>query len=365
MYQVTVSANGCNSLPASVLVKVICPDSVWAGDANYDNTVDNTDVLQIALCFGSTGPARSGASTLWQPQYCSKWSSTQPGYPIVNRKHADCNGDGTVDYNDTSAVAANYAMTHPKGIRHNAAKVTGAPDLKFDLSGITPRAGQTISVPILLGSSTVQMDTIAGIAARIMIAGIVPSNPPALSYNTSWLGVPGNTIRFCKDINANRLDWAYARNDNSNVAGGGTIASLTFAIPVGTEGQKLALYFDDVTIVDKLGRHIAGFNTLDDSAVILSPLAAQATQGSNPYLKISPNPSSGACVAQLSLPNTETYEIVITEVSGRLIWKAAVKGKAGNQTLRLPTELLSSGMYLINLQGAGLPALSPQRLIRE
>ena len=67
---------------------------VWPGDANYDLTVNNFDVLNIGLAFNETGPVRVGATNNYVAQPATDWSSFfQSG---VNKKHADCNGDDFV-----------------------------------------------------------------------------------------------------------------------------------------------------------------------------------------------------------------------------------------------------------------------------
>ena len=75
---------------------------VWPGDANYDLVCDNLDILNIGVAFAESGPTRAGASNSWTAQPANdfgNWFSS-----AVNMKHADCDGNGTVDYNDTLAV---------------------------------------------------------------------------------------------------------------------------------------------------------------------------------------------------------------------------------------------------------------------
>jgi hypothetical protein len=354
-YWLSVTQDGCASDADTVLVGVSCLDSVWAGDANFDKLVDNRDALAIALNMGATGTARANASNIWQAQMSRDWTAMLIGNANVNAKHADCDGDGAVTYVDTLAIVQNYGSAHPKQFHVPANKTTGAPDLTFDHSGIKMEAGQTVTVPIILGSAGVPMFNVAGIAAHIMIDGVTPAAGTQISYGSSWLGTSSNTLRFAKTINDAQIDWAYARTDKQNITGGGAIALLTFTIPAGSEGQLMRLYFDDVMIVDSNGTEIIDYIALDDTFTVAAPqsTSVRVTVSQNFGVKLLPNPSVGACNALVTLPVSGTYNLEIRDLSGKLIWQTSGEGKAGQQSIALPVEKVNSGVYLINLQQAG------------
>jgi hypothetical protein len=355
LYILNISQNGCTSLPDSVIVAVTCLDSVWAGDANYDKLVDNLDALEIALAMHSTGPARAASSIAWQAAFCRDWATTLPGYPGINRKHADCDGDSSVTYNDTLAVTANYGFTHPKGIRITAKKTAGDPDLYFDISGVNPVAGSFISIPIKLGTPTMPVPHVAGLAARLTIEGEVPSDTPSLSYSGSWLGNSSTTLTFRKPVSNSRIDWAYARTDQRNTSGYGTLAWLSFRIPEGSEGQQMRFYFDEVSLVDSNGGRIS-VNALADTLTILAPTGILPAISGAATLSVSPNPSAGACIVRLRLPAAGPYLLELRDISGRLVLRSSGNGRAGLQHVSLPAESLRAGVYLISLQSPGVSA---------
>lgn len=354
-YWLTVTQDGCVSEADTVAVTISCLDSVWAGDANSDNLVDNRDALTIALNMSATGDARATTSIVWQPAMARDWATMLNGSAAINAKHADCDGDGIVTYADTLAVDLNYGSTHPKEFHVPANKMTGVADLYFDHSGLTMEAGSTVTVPINLGTSAVSMTDVAGIAARIMIDGVTPAAAPQLTYTISWLGLSGTTLHFNKTISNGQIDWAYARTDRQNVTGSGTIALLTFTIPAGSEGQLMRLYFDDVLLVDNNGTELSDYNVLDDTFTVT---AAQTTgvrvaANQNFNVKLLPNPSFGACNAVVTLPASGVFNLEIRDLTGKLIWQTSGNGKAGQQSISLPAEKLSNGVYLINVQQAG------------
>ncbi|RYE23841.1 MAG: hypothetical protein EOP51_09340 [Sphingobacteriales bacterium] len=208
--------------PGSCLV-----DSVWPGDANSDNVVNLYDPLYVALAYGKTGSTRAGASTSWVGQYCADWATHFP-LSGVNHKHADCNGDGTVDITDLGAVISNYSLTHTRPAQRTNA---GAP-LKFDLTGVNFFPGSTVSIPIVLGDATTDVNMLFGMATRISIGGITLDNAPIVTNNITWMGAISELMNFNKSTNNNSVDWVQAHIDNNYNNGNGVVGTLEFTIPI-------------------------------------------------------------------------------------------------------------------------------------
>ena len=80
--------------------------SVWPGDANQDNIVNFVDLLNIGVAFGNKGPARNDRTGIWQLTPAADWS--QRFATGQNFKHADANGDGSVDEEDIKILKSNY-----------------------------------------------------------------------------------------------------------------------------------------------------------------------------------------------------------------------------------------------------------------
>lgn len=90
-------------------IEILLDDNcVWPGDYNYDNVVDNHDLLRVGLAFGDMGPQRPNASLSWGPQACPNWE----GNYTPNFKHIDGDGNGVIDLNDQQAIRQNYGQTH-------------------------------------------------------------------------------------------------------------------------------------------------------------------------------------------------------------------------------------------------------------
>lgn len=349
-----VKDNGCpwtGVADYAILVKTrqCSADSVWPGDANDDHVVNLLDPLTVALTYNSTGTARPNASNNWVAQYAPDWGTNIP-LTSVNRKHADCNGDGTVNASELVPILANYGLTHPKGASAN--KTTGAPEIFFDLSSTPLLAGVNISVPIKVGTTGNQMKDIYGFAARIKVSTTVPIGQVVINNSNSWLGNSSNTLTFSKDISNTVVDWAHARIDHNNITGDGTIATVDFTIPNTVNGGEIVSFsFENPILIDKDGMPITLYNMSDTSGVIQVQQSIQNIAGNIQALFVVPNPSGNEAYLHLTVAEQEALIISIVDVTGKLVWTNSYTANKGNNPIALPADDIASGMYLINIKG--------------
>ncbi len=212
--------------------------NVWPGDANYDLTTNNLDVLNIGLIYGNTGPVRTGASLAYVAQPATDWN----GYfqTAVNHKHADTNGDGLVNDDDTTAIALNYGLTHPARIgAPSSTSLTGLP-LYINLNPDSASLSDTIQIEVALGSTQMPVDSIYGIAFTINFdTTYVDTAYIASNYSQSWMGTAGVDL-LCYDKKfpvEGRIEAAITRTDQNNVSGSGGIAKFTVVIVDNVSGR--------------------------------------------------------------------------------------------------------------------------------
>lgn len=359
--------NGCARGAALYTVCVhagqCAPDSVWPGDANGDFTVNMYDPLAIAVANGQTGPARTGASLTWTAQACTPWSGNFLNG--ANMKHADCDGNGTVNNTDVAAVTANYGLVHPKLEIRNYTKTTGMPDLYFDATGITFVPGQAVTVPVKLGSAGAMANNIYGIATRIRIDGITLTQPMTISYPASWLGNINNTLNFTKTGSNNTTDWAYARNDHQQASGQGAIANLNFTVPANAApGQVFHIFFESTMIIDKNGTEITGYNIVQDTSAIQTSGGIGNTGHTILQAAVVPNPSSGNASLYLSASHSAVLGISVIDITGRAIWQQSVPVTAGVSGVALPAAI-AAGMYTVQVRDEQTQELQTIKWIRE
>lgn len=343
--------NGCPRAIADYAVVVRTRqcnvDSVWPGDANGDFTVNIYDPLAIAIASGQTGPTRPGATTSWTAQACSNWTGVFTTNN-VNMKHADCNGDGTVNNTDLGAVTANYNLSHPKGAGH---KGTGTNDLYFDMTNVHLAPGKAVSIPVKFGTATQTITNAYGMGVRVMINGITPATAPTLDNATSWLAAV-NAVNFSYPINNTAVDWVLARTDQQNTTGQGTIATLNFTVPNNaTVGTDVTFSFHDAVVVDNRGIAMYDINPIDATATIQFPERVEGVAGNLESVAIVPNPSGDVANMHIVLAKRDMLNISVTDITGRVVWTTNNQCEAGAQRIELPAAVVCNGVYTIRISG--------------
>ncbi|HEY9176638.1 MAG TPA: T9SS type A sorting domain-containing protein [Flavipsychrobacter sp.] len=351
---VTATDNSCRlkgkaTYIYKVLVRDCSADSVWPGDANADKIVDMYDPLAVAINYNDTGAARPGATVNWTGQYCDFWNGSFLNN--IDKKHSDCNGDGTVDTADLAAIGMNYGKTHPKGPRR---KTTGNTELYFDHSGINPNPDSVVSIKIMLGSSTNPVSQIYGLAANVLVDGLSLSTPPTITYSSSWLGSSSNTLNFTKDVSPTSIDWAYARTDKQDVNGQGILANLEFRIPASTPGGTLVtLSYDRTKFINHEGLELADITTLEDTFYVRHPAAVNQTDNTGWQINIYPNPSKDFATLSISSTAKTDANIAIKDIAGRTISIIKTDLKTGGNNIELSAGKLTPGIYLVHISTAG------------
>lgn len=324
-------------------------DSVWAGDANADYTVNNYDVLNIGIGNGTTGIVRPGATTNWVAEYCNNWSNSF--ISGINYKHADCNGDGTIDASDMAAVTSNYGQVHLKTHQAGSYKTAGFPDLYLDMTGVIPTPGTTIQVPVMLGSSSAMMNDFYGIATHFNVNTAL-STPLSFSNNPSWIGNATNTFLFTKNSLNNDLACTVVRNDHNNVNGSGQIGFLTVPISsTAVVGSDLIINFTDVRLISKDGTEITDYNVINDTLKIVAPNSIGSTSAFA-GIDVYPNPMTNELSVNIPQDLNQDVVITINDMQGNVIIRNSFNREM-NHVYKLNTSSLPSGNYMLQINTAG------------
>ncbi len=345
-YQIYV--NNCN------------PDSVWAGDANADFTCDNYDVLNIGIANGQTGALRPGATTNWQAEWCPNWTNSFASN--INYKHADCNGDGTINNADLAAITANYGMIHQKMNQVGQYKTLGLPDLYCDVQSVQAYKGSTVTIPVMLGTIGSEMNDFYGISATVELLNAQTSVPIAVSKNVSWIGNATNSFDFEKSLASNKSAFTFVRNNQQNLANQqGQIGEISFPIDaVSITGSKVIVQFSDIKMIKNNGEEITDYNVLSDTLEILAPNSVNEFDQKN-LIQVYPNPILNKTSIRINTTLSQDYNISLYDLVGRAVNKDVFKGRltAGEHVIELDMVGAASGQYILeiksNLGGAVLP----------
>ncbi|HKR05398.1 MAG TPA: T9SS type A sorting domain-containing protein, partial [Bacteroidia bacterium] len=310
--------------------------NVWPGDANYDLTCDNVDLLNIGIAFNETGPTRPGASLAWVAQPQVDWSSQF--ITMLNVKHADCDGNGVVNAADTLAVSQNYGLTHPFRLGGSNSSLSSGPSLYFDLTGINLSPGSSVSIPLNLGTSTL-VGNGYGIAFTIHYdPAMVQAGSMYMDYTTSWLVSAPDYIHLEKDFSAaGYFDMGLCRTNHQSTYGYGTIAMLNFTVS-NTASGLFTLSFEDVKSITDLGIDIP-----------VSPQPVSVPTGINEITNtdaftVYPNPATD--FIYLPSGNNSMRQIEIFDRIGQKVLNIFSKNES-----EVNIGNLGNGIYFIKLSG--------------
>ncbi|MEO5569438.1 MAG: T9SS type A sorting domain-containing protein [Bacteroidia bacterium] len=328
--------------------------NVWPGDANYDLTANNLDVLNIGLAYGETGPVRTGASNSWIAQPATDWSSFF--LSAVNKKHADCDGNGVVDNNDTLAISLNYGLTHPARLANVNSNQSSSPQLYLVANPDTVIEGDTIEVDIFLGTQTFPVDSIYGIAFTMNFdTSLVDTSYMPFDYTGSWMGTPGvDLLTFEKKLFLQgQVDVALTRTDHLNQSGYGFIgrAGIVIVDNVGARMTNSPPYVTlplSVSNVRALtaSEYYLTISTNGDNVEIdtLGTTGIHYADNLNEMISVYPNPVKD--VLTINSGKAKINSLEIYNSLGQVI----LNEKTATSKINLDTQNFEQGIYLLKLE---------------
>lgn len=321
---------GSNSNTISVNISNVPPD-VWPGDANNDSLVNNVDLLSVGLHYAQVGVPRATINNAWQAYPAINW-----GGPLQSNnediKHADCNGDGIIDANDTLAINQNYSLTHV--IQTNSPswnQERSNSDMYFIISSSAYTAGDWVNVEVWLGEQMNPINALYGVAFDIHYnSSLVQSGTESITYpSANWIGAPGTEAITISKANplANTTHGAISRITHTSVTGFGKIAEFKFQLANSlTQVDTMRFSVSSITAVDNMGGSIpltTGIDSISVNPLSTGILAAQ--QGNT--ISIAPNPfTSSTVITFASEVNDATLKVI--DILGREVKSMPVSGKS-------------------------------------
>lgn len=345
VYSVNVTySNNCTRTATFALgVDTTCAD-VWPGDANSDGVVSTLDVLELGLQASSTGIARSPGGNTYVAQQSGIWSGLiSTG---KNKCHADCNGDGVVNQNDTLAIYNNFSLTH-------AFKPAGAASGDLDLvsAGNVFNAGSWNVVDVVLGSSASPQNQIYGLAFELNFDNsVVVPDSIYLVYTSSFVNNNNNCIPFRKNYFSNgKIYGALVRKDQNNVSGNGKIAEVHFkAKSQVNTGTQMNLGLSNVQRINK-NAQVANLNGGTAVLNLESNPVGLSQNNKETAVAVYPNPARDSFTVRSSTMG----QLNVIDLSGRTIFSANINGK-----VEVDSKNLQNGVYILEFKSAGSSSFS-------
>lgn len=329
---------------------------VWPGDANNDGIANTDDILSLGVLSGTSGPARADTSIDWYAHAADSW--VDPVMGGDENKYADCNGDGTINDDDTTALSVNYSFEHPVFVLKTSG---GEIPLFIDAPETELPLGPN-SLPVVLGDAISFPDAIYGLRFTITHESEhIESNSVSFQFMDSWFGSEAELITFRKNnTDANKLDVAIVRNNQLNVAGNGQIGTLNFVvidnIAGATETGTATFTITDVRAIDIDWNELA----VAGSGVVVE---TEETTGIDNLdingISIYPNPASGNTLRLQGDYNNLEY-VSIKDITGKTVLEFNA-AQITNGNISITT--LPAGTYIIEM--ISNENIATEKLIRQ
>ncbi len=339
----------CGALTSLITVLDSCNvpvNNVWPGDCNYDLTANMADVLNIGIGYNTSGPARPNASNQWYAQPMSDWTQN---FVNCNYKHADANGDGLINVNDTLPVALNYGLTHPYSNVPELPVTASTPTLELVANYDTCGLQTLVTIDIRMGNSSIPVDSIYGVAFRLSFEPhLIDTMLTGLTFAGSWLGNVGtDMIGFQKPFRSTGLiDVCEVGNNQLNRYNGqGSVGSFQIVTTDNLSGiTVLHLDLSQVTAVTLDG--IVHPLTLVNDSVIIDPSvpAGIHNKPAAPAFRVYPNPANEMLTVKGAAAGS-TIELV------NMLGEVVLKQQA-SMVSRLDVSHVSAGVYFIRVSGS-------------
>lgn len=322
-------------------------EAVWPGDTDNNGIAHYTDLLNIGLAFGASGPVRPDTTFEWYAHEAPRWN--QAFMDGTNYKHADTNGDGRIDELDVEAIELNYGNLSsdldgtPEVDEGTVVATEGDPSIYVDLPefGEFPN-GSAFSVPVILGSADRSVESVYGIAFTIKYdPNVLDPNELRLTIPDSWLGdSEEDLLMIQREYPAEGIiEVAITRKDGEAVTGYGVVALMSGiildipvfgALEVGVTKVK-AIRFNSEQI------------PIRPETRVTKITSTSTNQWEESGLSIYPNPVQDF----LRLNNASNQIIERVEVM-------SLQGQLMKQFIRPKNEILlsdlPSGLYLLKVQ---------------
>lgn len=346
-----------DSVGCTVNLQIVVGDScnlVWPGDANDDSIADNFDLLDIGVAYGGTGTMRANQSLTWTGRPSADWADTLASG--TNYKSVDCNGDGIINMDDTTAVLLNYGLYHT--FRWGTPVYNASlPDLRIHFIQDSVASGGGIGIAeIYLGDASVQAANVYGLAFTLNFSAVnIDMQQTGFYPVNSWMGTPGTDLFGADHPDpSGQLGIGIVRTDHTNRTGGGMIGTVYFKTTsnLNGSGNSVVVPFTitNVKLIDA-NDSVSAVNFINDSVTVYDPMLNSSAGFTIQNLSVFPNPSDDACFVSFTSVQSAAYTIEVLDPLGQVIYSEQVEKANGFIQRKLDLSGQASGFYLVRVSG--------------
>lgn len=314
-------------------------DLVYPGDADHNKLVNMTDLLPIGLKYNDQVSDRLYISTAWIGQEAINSQDTLTNG--VDKKHADCNGDGQINSLDVDAIVENYSSIHYSEKSTNA-------NCDYPVFVQFPsfvKEDEPIEIQIGLDLTTDINQAVYGLIFTIDYdESFVGSGGISTQGGSTWFGVEnGDYIqRFYKE-GQGRLAVGLVGIDQENRNGGGGVlldgiwTMEDVVIPIAQGYSNMDFRISNVTLIDANGKYLDGCGM--DTSIRVYDKSVGLQERTIEALSLFPNPTK---LSHINLENVKDLDQVeMYDMQGRLIqiWHTNFN--------HLPLNNIPKGIYIL------------------
>lgn len=343
-------AGQCDTFDLSVEVLAThnCTDCVWPGDANNDGLVNAFDVLVLGSAYGANGPSRT-SNAAWLGQSATDWPGSIPGYPGLNYKYADSNGDGLINEVDTLAIQQNYGFRHKNTLLYQAP--LSSPEVQLIPAGpataYTGAGGGWYQEFEIWLNGTVQT-TATGIHGLYLqfqfdTSAVLLHTLSAQMLPNNFLSQGSYMLSMLQPHSNGQVDLAYTRTNNVAISAYGQLGNIGVVITDNIDG-RLGPDSDILQLEHSVAIDDQGKRTELLSSLISSTLQLRRSDEKR-RIVIYPQPATEVLHIQ-SLDGLPLQQLELFDLQGRRVYAENLN----NQTQKhLSTSNLPAGMYVLRL----------------
>lgn len=338
---------------------------IWPGDANGNNYCSFVDdILYTGIALWNSGVPRDTTCIVADPQdifagtrsdFASDW--TQTFASGANFKHADFNGDGHIDTSDIALYSK--AWTMPFSIpswRRGQFQNSGSfiPELKLSAVNDTVSPGDSAKYWIILGSNSIPVDTIYGVAFSVLYDFHVSGEDPACVetldgqlgsigvdlissyYSETWAGPLFSTM-WCR---TDRQDRYHVLQDTLGI----------LKIPIDSNLSSLSsliMQIDEIKAL-KYNQDEVYLNVVADTIQFLYP-GVEVNDIFQNYFHVSPNPAN-TNIRISDFPAAEkNIQIELRTIVGEKLLSMDYSMLNSSNSINIDVSKYSEGVYFLKI----------------
>ncbi|MFK7906696.1 MAG: T9SS type A sorting domain-containing protein, partial [Chitinophagales bacterium] len=332
----------------------ITDECVFPGDANNDGTVDMFDLFPLGVNFGASDLARNSISNEWRGFGVADWTETQNNGQ--NLKYVDCNGDGSIGFEDTAAIVQNFDLFQKSGGFVKGS--LGDPELRFVPDFGVIGVGEYLQIEVWLGSDENPATDLYAIAFETTFdVNLIDPNSISMDYSGSDLGTHNVDLLAVDLVNETTGRVNVSMSRTASPGANGSVYLLTIRMRTWEnldDINNLTFNISDFGATDSTEEPVLA--NLDDIPVITINPDIVDIEGihtlSKPY-DLYPTFTQDGFQLNYTLQKNPAVEVNLFALSGQKIGSLLKESQAlGNhqEAVDLTQWNLTAGVYIVELQ---------------